>query len=79
MGTISQLKKQADNAPKFILVAYQNGKDNYVYVADRFKTECNLTENLKNALKFSYGFDDELIKEKAWSLSTGFEFMAIPA
>lgn len=74
-----KIKKQANQAPKFILAAFDMELQGYVFVADKNKVDSELTVNVSKALAFSYGFDDETIKEKAWSLSTGREFMAIPA
>lgn len=77
--SISQLQKQAKAAPKFMLMAFNDLTGNYVFVADSAKVSEKLTENECNAAMFSYGFDDEAMKEKAWTLETGFNFMAIPA
>jgi heat shock protein HspQ len=79
MKTIAQTQKEARKAPKFYLLAYNKSKDNYVYVSDTNITgaDFQLTENFKSKQLFSIGFDDEAMKEKAWSLATGFEFMAI--
>lgn len=80
LKTYSQLRKEAKKAPKFILTAWNEETQSYIFVADRYKTgEHELTENIQNALNFDYGFDDEVIKEKSWSISTGFEFIAIKA
>jgi hypothetical protein len=78
MSTISQLQKQANAAPKFILAAFDT--DRYVFLhKDTTLFNIKITDKISDAMPFSYGFDDEEIKEKAWSISTGMDFIAIPA
>lgn len=80
------MKKLAKQAPKFILTAYHPELENYVFAADKTKTnlESILTVNKTNALMFSIGFDNEEIKEKAYSAmckisGLDLSFIAIPA
>jgi len=75
MKTISTLQKEAKKAAKFILVAFNKTTGGYVYVSNTL----GITDNIKHAMKYSIGFDDEAIKAKAMSLSTGYEFTAINA
>lgn len=75
MKTIATLQKESKKAPKFLLIAFNPATGGYVYVSEKM----NITEDVKQAAKYSVGFDDESVKEKAWSISTGYEFMAIPA
>ena len=64
MNTITQLQKQANDAAKFVLQL--DGLD--LFVSDKQGlTGCNLTENVKQARKFSIGFDNVEIKVKAWT------------
>lgn len=74
---MKSLRKQAQEAPKFILVSFHPETGGYIFIADSNKCKETMSVNKKHALEFSYGFDDETIKEKAWSLATGFEFMAL--
>ncbi len=78
MATIKQLQKQAKKAPIFILAAFDT--DRYVFLhKDTTSTHIKITDKISDAMPFSYGFDDEAIKEKAWSISANMDFMAIPA
>lgn len=75
MSNLSKLQKQAK--PKFMLTAWNSELETYIFIADSEKCKEAMCVNISKALLFSYGFDDENIKEKAWSLATGFQFMAI--
>lgn len=77
MSNLSKLQNEAKKAKKFMLAAFNPELEGYVFVADREKCEEDLTVNISKASLYSYGFDDEAMKEKAWSLATGFDFMAI--
>lgn len=72
--TKSTFKKQYNSAPKYILKTVQYGKS--WFVADSSKTNEVLTLTSDYALRFSHGFDDPIIKVKAWSISTGFQMQA---
>lgn len=73
MATISQLQKQAQSAPKFVLFSDQFGFD--MYFADPAKYAGIITDTVNEAQLFSVGFDNEEIKCKAWSLTTGYNFI----
>lgn len=78
MKTISQLQKESKSAPKFILAAFDT--DRYVFLhKDSTLFNIKITDKMSDAMYFSYGFDDENIKAKAWSISTGLEFIDITA
>ena len=78
MKTIAQLQKEAHAAPIFILAAFDT--DRYVFIhKDSVLFNIKITDKISDAMPFSYGFDDENIKAKAWSISTGMDFIAIPA
>lgn len=72
MSTIAQLQKEARNAPKYILASNIFA----LYIADKALTgeSEDTTTNKDHALKFSVGYDDEKMKSKAWSISTGIVF-----
>lgn len=69
--TFSQLRKEANDAPKYVLRSKQFGFD--IYIADREKTDILITDTLGEALQFSVGFDNEEMKLSVWKLSTGFD------
>ena len=75
MKTIATLQKESKKAPKFILCAFNPSTGGFVYISNDMK----VTPDVKQAAKYSVGFDDETVKEKAFTISTGYEFMAIPA
>lgn len=78
MKTIAQYQKDARNAPKFILAAFDI--DKYVFLhKDTTLSKILITDKISDAMAFSYGFDDETIKEKAWSISAKMDFIAISA
>jgi hypothetical protein len=78
MKTHSQLRKEAEKAPIFILAAFDT--DRYVFLhKDTTLTNIKITDKISDAMPFRYGFDDEVIKEKAWSISAKMDFIAIPA
>jgi len=77
MGTLSQLQKEAKKANKFVLAAFNSELETYMFVSDREKCDDELTVNISKAAMYSFGFDDETMKEKAWSLATGFDFIAV--
>lgn len=79
MKTITQLQKEAKKAKKYIIAAFNPETGGYVFVANKKYTDSDMTEKISHAALYSEGFDDLAIKEKAWSLSTGFDFIAIPA
>lgn len=57
--TIAQLQKEANKAPKYVLK--MDGID--LYISDRQPlVGCDITDNIKKAMKFSVGFDNEEIK-----------------
>lgn len=67
MKTLS-LRKQAELAPKFVLMGQLDGK--LVYIADmRSLNDINMTTNIDNATKFSVGFDNPAIKCAAWNMT----------
>lgn len=70
MTTIAQAQKDARNAPKYILTSSIFA----LYIADKKFTDDETTTNKEHALKFSVGYDDEKMKSRAWSLSTGIVF-----
>lgn len=62
--TISQLRKEANKAPKYVLK--MDGLD--LFVADKQAlTGCNITEDVKKAKMFSVGFDNEEMKAGVWT------------
>ncbi len=64
MATVTQLQKQANQAEKYVLQL--DGLN--LFVSDKQGlTGCNLTENVKQARKFSIGFDNMDMKVKAWT------------
>lgn len=66
MKTIAQLQKESKQAPRYIL------ENNGIYMADRSKTNGELfTDNVADAYWFNVGYDNELMKSRAWSLSLG--------
>lgn len=78
MERIKQLQKEAKKAPIFILAAFDT--DRYVFLhKDATLTNIKITDKISDAMPFSYGFDDETIKERAWSISAKMDFIAIPA
>lgn len=77
MSTLSKLQKEAKQAKKFMLAAWNSELETYIFVADKEKVKEDLTVNVSRAVLFSYGFDDEERKEKVWSIATGFDFIAI--
>jgi len=77
MSNLSKLQREANKAPKFMLTAWNEDLQTYVFVADREKCKDDLTVNISKANLLSYGFDDETTKERAWTLATGFDFIAI--
>ena len=75
---MSQLRKEAQAAPKFILAVFDT--DRYVFIhKDCTLFNIKITDKISDAMHFSYGFDDENIRAKAWSISTGLEFIDIKA
>lgn len=66
--TISQLQKEARNAPKYVLSLTYQGKTCYIR-EDQTLTSVNLTTSTENARKFSVGFDDENMKSRAWGMT----------
>lgn len=78
MKTLAKLQKEAQAAPIFILAAFDI--DRYVFLhKDTTLSHIKITDKISDAMPFAYGFDDETVKEKAWSISTGMDFIAIPA
>lgn len=77
MSNLSKLQKEARKAKKFYLAAFNPELSAYVFVSDKDKCKEDLTVNVSKAVLFSYGFDDEAMKEKAWSVATGFDFIAV--
>lgn len=72
----SDFRKQYNAAPKYVLGSLNEG--DLIYVNNRKKvTDSKFTTDITKALKFSVGFDDDKIKAKAWSISTGLNFTAI--
>lgn len=76
MATISQMQKQAKSAPKFVLI---NNTGHYIAdmnIMAKLGIECvhRVTFHLHQALLFNVGFDDEKMKSRAWSISTGENF-----
>lgn len=70
--TLVQLRKEANNAPKYVLHSDQFGND--IYVAD--ESLCNggqLTDNIAEALVYSVGYDNELLKVGYWKAVTGLD------
>lgn len=61
---ISQLRKDADKAPKYILK--MNGLDQFV-AEEQELTGCNITDDINKAIKYSVGFDNEEFKTKIWT------------
>lgn len=72
MENLTNLQSLASAAPKFVLFSNEFGFD--MYFADPTKYAGIITDTPKEALEFSVGFDNEEIKRKAWSLSTGYNF-----
>lgn len=70
---MNKLQKQANKAPKFILIAFNPETGGYVFPSSASET----TTTKSKAMKFSYEFDDETMKERAWSAATGLDFMAL--
>ena len=61
--TISQLRKEANKAPKYVLK--MDGLD--LFISDKQGlTGCNLTDKINEARKYSVGFDNENIKVGVW-------------
>lgn len=68
MATLSQLRKEAKTAPKFILIGIING--NIFYIGQmKSLTDLPLVSDIESAVKFSVGFDDEQMKSRAWSMT----------
>jgi len=62
--TISQLRKEAKLAPKYVLK--MDGLD--LFVAEKQGlTGCNITEDVNKAIKYSVGFDNEEMKAGIWT------------
>lgn len=68
MATISQLRKEAKLAPKFVLTLTYDGKKCFIR-EDQTLTSINLTQNVDNARQFSVGYDDEQMKSRAWGMT----------
>lgn len=68
--TISELKRAANSAPKFVLFTNEFGED--MYIADAMKTPAVVTDNVQEALEYSVGFDNINLKLKYWCWVTGY-------
>lgn len=68
MATINQLKAQANAAPKFVLFTNEFGFDMYVAANESE----GMTDNTKDALQYSAGFDNAEIKLAYWKFQTGY-------
>ncbi|GGD78989.1 hypothetical protein GCM10011514_48780 [Emticicia aquatilis] len=62
--TISQLRKEANKAPKYVLK--MDGLDLFI-AEEQALTGCNITEDINKAIKYSVGFDNEEFKTKIWT------------
>lgn len=68
MATLSELRKQAKLAPKFVLAGDFNGQS--VFIGDmRSLSDVHMVSNVDNATKFSVGYDDENMKLRAWNMT----------
>lgn len=68
MATLSELRKQAKAAPKFVLSSLIN--DIPVFIGDmRSLTDINVVSDVEEATKFSVGYDDENMKSRAWNMT----------
>ena len=65
----------AQNAPKFILATNEFGYN--LFIADEELTNLPATDELKEALQFSVGFDNPEIKRKYYSAISGYNLDVI--
>lgn len=73
MATLSELRKQAKAAPKFILTGQYNGQT--VFIGEmKSLFDIPLVTQQEKAVQFSVGFDDERMKSRAWSISSKIDF-----
>lgn len=65
------LRKQAQLAPKFVLITKQYGFE--MFIADADKINMPVTNEKSEALEFSVGFDSEETKLSYYKALTGYE------
>lgn len=64
MPTLSTLRKQARNAPKYVLHC------SFGYVADKQELSgCNFTQDINAARQYAVGFDDPAQKAMIWRIA----------
>ena len=68
MKTFAQQRKEAKQAPKFILKAI----DRDIYIAEEQESifDCTLTDSKEQAMQFSVGFDNPDMKKAAWTYAS---------
>jgi len=73
MSTVKQLRKQANEAPKYVLFTSQFGHN--MFIADEEKTGKGMivTDNTTEALHYSVGFDNPEMKLAYWKFKTGYD------
>lgn len=73
--TMAQLRQEAKVAPKYVLYTNEFGFD--MYVADADKIDMPITDNVKEALWFSVGFDNPDMKLAGWKARTGYKELRV--